>query len=188
MKVSSPIVFLGAVASSFVAASSNDKGTHGKLAIRIVYPDNFDQTCQPDDAVQIFELIKSIVQSVTDHRPQLRGQQSAAHHTCHHECQWIDGGHCSVVKPWMSGPCRTTTTEEASHEDLGVFGATFDDFENGRLLKHKPTPYLALDDECVEVALAVRMALTEFGPDVTSEACRDIFHHYVEVTCFRGYN
>lgn len=176
----------------------------------MVYNDNFQKECTAIDSDRVFNLAADAIREATTptedkkHR-QLRGDQQRNLANCHLECGWIAPGHCTIIKPWLSGPCNgwrrlEETLDGAESGAVGEIGGfTVVEEEESSELEHNEflAPmqrqedqsrelkfHLSYTDNCQRALAAVEKVIKTKAKNHVSAKCKNVFTKDIEYTCF----
>jgi hypothetical protein len=179
-----------AVAAVATAATtrSTTSSELGKYALRLVYSESFPDFCTKEDSTALFHLISETLRSgnISNNKNGKKMRKlirSVDPVDCSAECAWVSAGMCTVIKPWLAGPCNDWQGRR------NLEAVTFDsflDFTQQVANEQVVLPTIGTDQECTEAVLAVRMALQQHATFSTTCAHK-VFGKPIEVECFRGY-
>lgn len=163
------------------APTTNAVTDDSKVAVRLVYSESFPKHCTKEDSTALFHLISKTIKET--HERQERNLRADEVMDCSNECAWVGDGMCTVIKPWLAGPCN----DWKNHRKLSsvTFGS-FLEFQDEVIEDEIVLPGISDDGECTDTIVNVRVALQD--QDVLSKSCaRNVFGKPIEVQCFRGY-
>jgi hypothetical protein len=164
----------------------------GKYALRLVYSESFPDFCTKEDSTALFHLISETLRGGNNisHKTNKNGKKkmrklvrSVDPVDCSAECAWASAGQCTVIKPWLAGPCNDW---QGRRNLEAVKFDSFLDFTQQVANEQVVLPTIGTDQECTEALLAVRMALQQHATFSTTCAHK-VFGKPIEVECFRGY-
>lgn len=112
------LLLAAATGPTFVVALTEDApmdmgspvGTsNGKIAIRLVYSENFAALCSAQDSTDLFDVVTAVLPSSRRRQLRLRSLEQGSN-DCSMECAWIGEGKCSVMKPWYVAAFLSAST------------------------------------------------------------------------------
>lgn len=183
--------FLLLAGTAVVAATTRPTSELGKYALRLVYSESFPDFCTKEDSTALFHLISETLRGNHISNTNKNGKKirklvrSVDPVDCSAECAWVSAGQCTVIKPWLAGPCNDWQGRR-SLENAVTTVDSFLDFTQQVANEQVVLPTIGTDQECTEAVLAVRMALQRHAT-LSTTCAHKVFGKPIEVECFRGY-